>query len=118
MTGLAFQRRADAAVRQEHGCEVRRILPWGHTGPSDTGMGVCAVAPGTVSTPHRHVDHEQFYVVRGHGRVHVDDESLEIGPGDAFVVGSRQLHFFENCSATDILELISVWSQGPLGGAS
>lgn len=118
MSGIPIQRRADAATAEEYGCDFRRILPWGGTGPSETGMGVCTVAPGAVTVPHSHQDHEQFYVVRGHGRVHVDGESAEIGPGDALVVGSHQVHHFENGSAAEELELVSVWSQGPLGGTA
>ncbi|MFJ1768447.1 cupin domain-containing protein [Amycolatopsis sp. NPDC088138] len=115
MTSIQIQRRAEAVTREEYGCVFRRILPWGHTGPSDTGLGVCVVGPGAVSTPHSHVDHEQFYVVRGAGLVHVDDEVTAIAPGDALVVASRQVHYFENHSATDELELVSVWSAGPFG---
>ncbi|QKW23638.1 cupin domain-containing protein [Kitasatospora sp. NA04385] len=116
MSGIQIQRRADAPTREEYGCEFRRILPWQRSGPSDTGMGVCTVAPGTATTPHSHVDHEQFYVVRGSGTVEVEGERAEVGPGDAIVVGSHQVHHFENGSATEELELLSVWSLGPLGG--
>jgi quercetin dioxygenase-like cupin family protein len=115
MSGIHIQRRADAVTHVEYGCEFRRILPWGAPGPSDTGMGVCVVAPGETTTPHSHVDFEHFYVVCGHGRAHVDGQVAAIGQGDALVVGSQQVHCFENLSATDTLEMVSVWSIGPFG---
>ncbi|WP_030607909.1 cupin domain-containing protein [Streptomyces sclerotialus] len=115
MSGIQIQRQAEAVVHEEYGCAFRRILPWQHTGPSDTGMGVCTVAPGGVTTPHSHEDHEHFYVVRGHGLVEVDGVRTEIGPGDALVVASQQTHHFTNLSATDELEMVSVWSLGPFG---
>jgi quercetin dioxygenase-like cupin family protein len=118
MTGIQIQRRADAVPEDEYGCAFRRILPWGRTGPSDTGMGVCTIAPGSASTPHSHEDHEQFYVVRGHGRAHMDGQSTEIAAGDALVVGSWQVHHFENGSATEELEMVSVWSMGAFGATA
>lgn len=117
MTGIQIQRQSDAVTNQEYGCAFRRILPWQNPGPSDTGMGVCTVAPGTATTPHSHEDHEHFYVVRGRGIAQVDGERAEVGPGDALVVGSQLTHHFENLSATEDLEMVSVWSLGPLGGA-
>jgi mannose-6-phosphate isomerase-like protein (cupin superfamily) len=118
MSEIQIQHRAESEFHDEYGCAFRRILPWGRTGPSDTGMGVCVVAPGKVSTPHSHVDHEQFYVVRGTGLVHVDDQVAELGPGDALVVDSQRVHYFENISPTEDLELVSVWSMGPFGETS
>ncbi|MEV6263391.1 cupin domain-containing protein [Streptomyces sp. NPDC051784] len=116
MSGIQIQRRHEAVTEDEYGCAFRRILPWGSDGPSDTGMGVCTVAPGAVTTPHSHEDHEQFYVVRGSGRVEVDGTRTDIAAGDALVVGSYLTHHFENGSDTEELELVSVWSLGPLGG--
>jgi mannose-6-phosphate isomerase-like protein (cupin superfamily) len=115
MTGLRIQRSADAVTEQEYGCSFRRILPWDSPGPSDTGMGICTVAPGTVTTPHSHEDLEHFYVVRGSGVLIVDGERAEVGAGDAMVVGSMQVHHFENGSASEALELVSVWSMGEFG---
>ncbi|AHH97672.1 cupin domain-containing protein [Kutzneria albida] len=118
MSEFKVQRRAESQFQDVYGCAFRRILPWGSSEPSDTGMGVCVVAPGSVSTPHSHVDHEQFYVVRGSGVAHVDGQVVDLGPGDALVVGSGQVHYFENGSPTEEWELVSVWSMGPLGEAS
>ncbi|MFD9498287.1 cupin domain-containing protein [Streptomyces sp. NPDC060035] len=115
MSGIPIQRREDAVTQEEYGCAFRRILPWQSSGPSDTGMGVCTVAPGTATTPHSHEDHEHFYVVRGSGRVEVDGVRTDIAAGDALVVGSYLTHHFENASDTEELELVSVWSLGAFG---
>ena len=116
MTSFQFQAASESTSEDEYGCQFRRILPWDKSGPSDTGMGVSTIAPGGTTTQHSHEDYEQFYVVRGVGIAHVDEEVTPIGPGDAFVVRSNQTHFFTNASETDELELVSVWSIGPLGG--
>lgn len=115
MNDIQIQRRADAVTNHEYGCEFRRILPWGVSGPSDTGMGVCVVAPGGTTTPHAHVDYEHFYVVRGRAVAHVDGCRAVIDQGDAVVVGSQQVHHFENLSGTERLEMISVWSPDAFG---
>jgi mannose-6-phosphate isomerase-like protein (cupin superfamily) len=118
MTGIQIQRSTEAVTEQEYGCSFRRILPWGSHGPSSTGMGVSTVAPGSVTQPHSHVDHEHFYVVRGSGYFVVDGERTPIGPGDALVVGSLQEHQIQNGSGTEVLELLSVWSLGAFGATT
>ncbi|MEY9863610.1 mannose-6-phosphate isomerase-like protein (cupin superfamily) [Catenulispora sp. GAS73] len=115
---IQIQRRADAPTAREYGCDFRRILPWGRPGPSDTGMGVCTVAPDTATTAHSHEDFEHFYVIRGSGYVEVEGVRADIQPGDALVVEGDQVHRFVNTSTTEDLELLSVWSLGPLGGGS
>ncbi|GAA0270644.1 cupin domain-containing protein [Streptomyces polychromogenes] len=116
MSPLPIQRRDQAPAHQEHGCTFRRVLPWDHSGPSDTGMGICTVPPATRTVPHSHQDLEHFYVARGKGRVHVDGEATDIGQGDAFIIGAQQVHHFETPD-DHALELVSIWSQTPFGTA-
>jgi quercetin dioxygenase-like cupin family protein len=115
MNDIQIQHDADAVTKPEYGGEFRRILPWGVTGPSDTGVGVFRVAPGATTTPHSHVDYEHFYMVRGHARIYVDGGAATLSQGDAVVVASQQVHYFENLSDTDEVEMVTVWSLGPFG---
>jgi quercetin dioxygenase-like cupin family protein len=115
MTSIQIERAAQAVTEQEYGCSFRRILPWQSRGPSSTGMGVSVVAPGSVTEMHSHEDYEHFYVVRGNGYFVVDGQRTVIGPGDALVVASMQEHRMENSSATEVLEVLSVWSLGAFG---
>ena len=115
MGTIHIQRSAEAVVRLEGGCAFRRILPWQQPGPSTTGMGTCAVAPGEATVADSHADYEHFYVIRGSGHAVVDGDRVEIGTGDALVVDAHQVHHFENSSSTDELELLSVWSPEPFG---
>ncbi|MER6444047.1 cupin domain-containing protein [Streptomyces venezuelae] len=116
MNPLPIQRRDQAPAYEEHGCTFRRVLPWGLAGPSETGMAICTVPPATRTVPHSHPDFEHFYVARGRGRIHVDGESTDIGPGDAFVVIAMQVHHFETTD-TNELEMVSIWSPTPFGAA-
>ena len=42
-----------------------------------------SIAPGKSSLPHRFLEaSEVYYILRGKGRMHIDDETTEVGPGD------------------------------------
>ena len=57
---------------------------------------------------HRHDFIEEFYyVINGRGRVTVDKETAEIGPGDAVPIRLREAHGFYNHTQQD-LELLVV----------
>lgn len=64
--------------------------------------------PDTSEGLHRHDAMEEFYyVIKGRGRVTVDKETVEIGPGDAVPVRLREAHGFYNHGQQD-LELMIV----------
>ncbi len=64
--------------------------------------------PDTSEGFHRHDAMEEFYyVMRGHGRVQVDKETAEIGPGDAVPIRLREAHGFFNHTSQE-LELMIV----------
>jgi quercetin dioxygenase-like cupin family protein len=48
--------------------------------------------PGGSLPPHRHDHQDVFTVAAGSGRISIDDEVHEIGPGDAVVVPVGALH--------------------------
>jgi len=65
--------------------------------PSESGLGY-----------HRHTMQEEFfYVLSGRGRVTVEGETLEIGPGDAVPCRIGESHGFYNHSNSD-LELMVI----------
>jgi mannose-6-phosphate isomerase-like protein (cupin superfamily) len=64
--------------------------------------------PGASEGLHRHDAMEEFYyVIRGRGRVTVNNETEEIGPSDAVPIRLREPHGFFNHTAQD-LELMIV----------
>jgi len=64
--------------------------------------------PGASDGRHRHDAMEEFYyVIGGRGRVTIEKETVEIGPGDAVPIRLREPHTFENNSGQD-LELMIV----------
>jgi gentisate 1,2-dioxygenase len=54
------------------------------------------IPPGRFNEKHKHA-HETFvYILRGHGRVLVDDAILDVGPGDGILVPRWSLHQTQN----------------------
>ncbi len=81
------------------------------------------VAPGSRQRPHYHPS-EQFYVVTaGRGRMLVDGEEREVGPGDLVYLPSGAVHGIENASgktltyvsaATPALDAEAAYDRGQL----
>ncbi len=61
-------------------------------GAEQTGVGFFRLRPGRRSPfAHRHDQAEEVYVIlRGRGRMRLDDEVVEVGPLDAVRVGPRR----------------------------
>ena len=104
-----FTHGADAPVIEMHTLEGRplaipaeiRELLWG-----DKAVLVEMSAPaGFKADPHAH-DHESLvYVVSGHIRATVGDETRELGPGDAVLHPTRVVHNIEALVETRWIEV-------------
>lgn len=89
---------ADAVVVEPH--------PWGRLewmvsdaiGNSDTlSVGKCFINPGMSNPVHYHPNcDEVLHVLRGHIRHLVDEEHLEMGPGDTISIPMGAMHNAEN----------------------
>src|SRR6478736_2207251 len=63
--------------------------------------------PGSANTLHKHVRAEEFYfVVRGTGRVRVNDQTLTVPEHGGLLVGPNQLRQVFNDTAEEVLWLI------------
>jgi mannose-6-phosphate isomerase-like protein (cupin superfamily) len=81
-----------------------------------TGLTHFRLLPGKRSPfTHRHVAAEETYVIlRGHGRVKLDEQVLEVGPLDAIRVAPRTARAFE--AGDDGLEFLAVGPHHPGDG--
>jgi mannose-6-phosphate isomerase-like protein (cupin superfamily) len=81
------------------GSQVQEVA--GRTsGLGSHSLAVIAHPPGTESTAHRHSIADEIYLVwSGRGRVEVEGETREVGPGDAVIIRPGQHH--------------RLWSDGP-----
>jgi mannose-6-phosphate isomerase-like protein (cupin superfamily) len=67
------------------------------------------------STGHSHREQEEMYVVlRGSGRIKLDDEIVELAPWDAVRVAPHTVRAFEG--GPDGLEVLAIGSDRPEGG--
>ena len=58
-----------------------------------------SLAPGKSSLPHRFLEaSEVYYILRGKGMMHIDDEVAEVGPGDAIYIPPMGIQYIENIS--------------------
>ena len=86
-----------------------------HLASRDLGVSHWRYAPGTRGFGHSHREQEEAYVVvRGSGRVRLDDEVRDIRQWDVVRVAPTVVRGFE--AGPDGLELIAVGGPKPEGG--
>lgn len=54
------------------------------------------VNPGQATSRHRLKSDEVYYILEGRGRMHVDDETAEVEPGDAIEIPPGVVQWIEN----------------------
>jgi mannose-6-phosphate isomerase-like protein (cupin superfamily) len=85
---------------------VREILNPEHDG-KDLVLGY-SLAHATVSAHESSVPHrfkkasEVYYILRGRGLMHVDDETAEVGAGDTVYIPPMAVQFIENLSSAPL----------------
>jgi uncharacterized cupin superfamily protein len=85
-------------------------------GAEQTGVALFRLKPGRRSPfAHRHDQAEEIYVIlRGHGRMRLDDEVVDVGPLDAVRVAPRVVRAFE--AHADGLDFLAVGQHHPRDG--
>jgi len=117
-SSFAVQRRSEASLLDDYGCQFWRILPWGSGGSSENGMGLAIVPPGGRTELHSHEEVEHFMVVSGRCDAYVDDQRIALQEGDVLKVQSGHSHYFENTSRSTSLELLCLWTRVEFSGSS
>lgn len=85
---------------------VREILnPKHETRPLtlNYSMAHATVKPGEKSLPHKfHEASEVYYILKGHGLMHIDDEAADVSPGDTIYIPPRAVQWIENKGSDDL----------------
>ena len=77
--------------------DVRWLVTKDTVGASNTVFGVTYFPPGSKHELHRHPNAEEVeYLISGSGVAYVDDDAVEMVPGDAVFVPRNAYHGFEN----------------------
>ena len=66
------------------------------------------VKKGQSSVAHRLKGSELYYILKGNGKMHVDDSSFEVETGDCFVVPPNALQYIDNTGNESLLFLCIV----------
>jgi mannose-6-phosphate isomerase-like protein (cupin superfamily) len=102
-------------VQGGEGTTIRQIFH-----PHNTMLGIsysiaqCVVEPGKRSKPHKMKSSEIYFVTKGKGVMHVDDESSEITENQSVYIPPLSSQFIENTGQTDLEFLCIVepaWKQ-------
>ena len=100
---------------QATGARSFQLLHGAHNGSTRATLFVGYIPPGR-SPWHYHLYDEIVWVLRGTGRLHLGDETEELGAGSAFRLRPREVHIVEN-TATDVeLAILGVFT--PAGSPS
>lgn len=71
------------------------------------------LSPGAASHPHRLTTDEAYYILSGLGNMHIDNETAEVGAGDAIEIPPGSVQWIECTGKTDLKFLCIVdpaWS--------
>ena len=89
--------------------QCQMIYPWDEVAPTPFKAAWGLVEPGRKTRPHGHHDGETFLIVQGNGRMSVDAESTDVGPGDVIYMRPFETHTIENTSPETDLLFLTLW---------
>lgn len=76
----------------------------------DYSIAHAIVKPGKASMPHRFFEaSEVYYIMKGSGIMHVDDESAEVASGDVVYIPPKGVQYIENTGESDLVFLCMVY---------
>lgn len=90
-------------ISGSEGTTIRQIFH-----PHNTMLGIrcsiahCQLESGKKSTPHRLKSSEIYYIVRGEGTVHVDEERATVRSGQSVYIPPLSRQYIENLSGTTL----------------
>ena len=94
---------------------IREMLnPKHDTDPLHLGYSLAhaTLPPKKTSLPHRFkTASEVYYVLKGDGMMHIDDETKSVGPGDTIYIPPKAVQFIENIGENDLEFLCIVYPE-------
>lgn len=92
---------------------IREILnPLHDDGDLKIGYSLAhaVVKPSEASVPHRFFKaSEVYYIIRGRGMMHINDQKSEVGPGDTIYIPPMGIQWIENIGDEDLEFLCIVY---------
>lgn len=110
---MNIQRKREALVNYEYGCDLRRLYPWSGVASPVWGSAIASVRPAEATTPHAHDEAETFLVLSGRGRMEIDGEADVLEDGDVVFIPKGKTHRFHNLSGGEPLVFLSIFWDSP-----
>lgn len=83
---------------------LRQLLhPETHRTDIDFSIAHARVPVGASTLPHRLNSIEVYYITQGEGRMHIDDESETVQPGDTIYIPPKSRQYIENVGSEELL---------------
>jgi mannose-6-phosphate isomerase-like protein (cupin superfamily) len=88
------------------GSEIRELLAYRNSSLRNQSLAEAIVPVGGATLPHRHHKAEEiYYLLQGKGRMHLEGEQSEVGPGDAIAIPPGSWHRIENIAEEPLVFL-------------
>lgn len=99
-------RSASAPFITKDGSEIRSILDRTNSRAANQSLAEATLPPGGVTEAHRHPRTEEiYYILRGAGRMTLECEQREVGPGDGILIPPGTRHAIRNIGAEPLVFL-------------
>lgn len=90
----------------EDASETREILTPRNSSVRSQSLAEIKVAPGKTTEEHFHIRTEEiYYLLRGRGRMWVENESRDVKAGDGIAIPSGKRHKIENTGSRNLIFL-------------
>lgn len=88
------------------GSEIRELLAHRNSCIQKQSLAEARVAPGQSTQPHYHPQTEEiYYILQGRGRMRINQECRDVGPGDAIAIPPGVAHQITNTGEATLLFL-------------
>ena len=86
--------------------EIREILAPANSSIKNQSLAEARLTPGMATDEHFHPRSEEiYYILEGRGRMKVEDEEREVGPGDGIAIIPGKGHRIWNIGGSDLVFL-------------
>src|SRR5690348_7629306 len=88
------------AFTTKDGSEIRELLAHRNSSIRAQSLAEARLPSGASTTPHYHpLTEEIYYILVGHGRMRIADETRDVAPGDAIAIPPGLVHQITNTGA-------------------
>ncbi len=85
------------------GSEIRELLAYRNSCICKQSLAEARLAVGAATTPHYHPQTEEiYYILVGAGRMRLENDVREVGPGDAIAIPAGMTHQIENIGGEEL----------------